>query len=154
MFLWWGVVSTSPNPQAGGSPLVSCPWLLIQYIHGCPPYWRPFLHTQPEDVPCHGDRDPLITSTYSLLFIIYLLWWLVNWKRSGRKCLWPNLRYYLGICVEGLKTAEFYWDVWWLFLGFRPGTDWMLVWNFSATQSHSCAETLFSMIPLRGLYWI
>jgi len=25
-----------------------------------PAYWRPFLHLQPEDVPCHGDRDPPI----------------------------------------------------------------------------------------------
>jgi hypothetical protein len=23
--------------------------------------WRPFLHQQPEDAPCHGDRDPFIT---------------------------------------------------------------------------------------------
>jgi hypothetical protein len=23
--------------------------------------WRPFLHPQPKDAPCHGDRDPLIT---------------------------------------------------------------------------------------------
>ena len=22
--------------------------------------WRPLLHSQPEDAPCHGDRDPLI----------------------------------------------------------------------------------------------
>jgi len=22
--------------------------------------WRPFLHSQPEDMPCCGDRDPLI----------------------------------------------------------------------------------------------
>jgi len=28
-----GVVSTSPNPQVGGPPLVGCPRLLIQYIH-------------------------------------------------------------------------------------------------------------------------
>ena len=27
-----GVVSTSPNPQAGGPPLVGCPRLLIQFI--------------------------------------------------------------------------------------------------------------------------
>ena len=72
MFLWRGVVSTSPNPQTGGPPLVGRPQLLIQYIHGCAPYWRPFLHMQPEDVPCHGDRDPLITATYSL-FVIYHL---------------------------------------------------------------------------------
>src|SRR5215469_15427868 len=56
-----GVVSTSPNPQAGGPPLVGCPRLLIQYIRSYPPYRRPFLQPQPEDAPCRGDRDPLIT---------------------------------------------------------------------------------------------
>jgi hypothetical protein len=59
MFYRGGVVSTSPNPQAGGPPLVSCPRLLIQFIRSYPPYWRPFLYLQPEDSPCHGDRDPL-----------------------------------------------------------------------------------------------
>ena len=58
-FLQW-VVSTSPSPQAGGPPPVGCPRLLIQYIRSYPPYWRPFLHPQPEDAPCRGDRDPLI----------------------------------------------------------------------------------------------
>ena len=33
----WGVVSTLPNPQAGGPPLVGCPRLLIQYIRSYPP---------------------------------------------------------------------------------------------------------------------
>jgi len=28
-FLWWGVVRPSPYPQAGGPPVVSCLWLLI-----------------------------------------------------------------------------------------------------------------------------
>jgi hypothetical protein len=50
--LRWGVVSTSPNPQAGGPPLVCCPRLLIQYTRGWPPHWSPFLHPQPEDAPC------------------------------------------------------------------------------------------------------
>ena len=54
-----GVVSTSPNPQAGGPPLVDCPRLLIQFIHSYPPYQRPFVYPQPEDAPCHGNRDPL-----------------------------------------------------------------------------------------------
>jgi hypothetical protein len=36
-FLRWGVVSTSPNPQAGGQPLVGCPRLLIQNIRSYPP---------------------------------------------------------------------------------------------------------------------
>jgi len=31
-FLWWGVVSPSPNPQAGRPLLVGCLQLLIQYI--------------------------------------------------------------------------------------------------------------------------
>ena len=56
-----GVVSTSPKPQAGGPPLVGCPRLLNQFIRSYPPYRRPFLHPQPEDAPCRGDRDPLIT---------------------------------------------------------------------------------------------
>ena len=54
-----GVVSTSPNPQAGGPPLIGCPRLLIQYIRSYPPYRRPFLYPQPEDAPCRGERDPL-----------------------------------------------------------------------------------------------
>ena len=60
-FLRWEVVSTSPNPQAGGRPLVGRPLLLIQYIRSYPPYWRPFLHLQPKDAPCRGHRDPFIT---------------------------------------------------------------------------------------------
>ena len=26
------------------------------------PYWRPFLHPQPEDALCRGDRDPLVAA--------------------------------------------------------------------------------------------
>jgi hypothetical protein len=37
-FLRWGVVSISPNPQAGRPPLIGCPRLLIQYILSYPPY--------------------------------------------------------------------------------------------------------------------
>ena len=44
-----------PTPQAGGPPLVGCPQLFIQYIRSYPPYWRSFLHPQPEDAPCRGD---------------------------------------------------------------------------------------------------
>jgi len=61
MFHQGGVVRTSPNPQAGGPPLVGCSRLLIQYIRSYQPYRRPFLQPQPEDAPCRGDRDPLIT---------------------------------------------------------------------------------------------
>jgi hypothetical protein len=30
---------------------------------------------------------------------------MLNWKRFGKKRPWPNLRYYLGICLEGLRKA-------------------------------------------------
>jgi len=65
-----GVVSTSPNPQAGGPPLVGCPRLRIQFICSYLPYRRPFLYAQHENAPCRGDRDPLhgifIASNYFL----------------------------------------------------------------------------------------
>ena len=63
-FVKRGVVSTSPNPQAGWQPLVGCPRLLIQYIRRYPPYWRSFFHPQPENTPCRDDRDPLITGLH------------------------------------------------------------------------------------------
>ena len=65
-----GVVSTSPNPQAGGPPLVGCPRMLIQFIRSYPPYRRPFLYPQPENVPCCGDRDPLYMVWIIVPFII------------------------------------------------------------------------------------
>ena len=52
-------LETRPTPQAGGPPLFCFPRLLIQYIRSYPPYWRPFLHPQPEDAPRRGDRNPL-----------------------------------------------------------------------------------------------
>lgn len=46
-FLRWGLVSASPNPQAGGPPLVRCPRLPIQYIRCNPPLSGGlFLHPQ------------------------------------------------------------------------------------------------------------
>ena len=67
-FSWGGVVSVSPNPQAEGPPLVGCPRLLIQFIRSYPPYRRRFLHPQPEDAPCRGDRDPQTRDLFETLF--------------------------------------------------------------------------------------
>jgi hypothetical protein len=36
-FLRWGVVSTTPNPQVGGRPLVGCPLLLNIFVSKPPP---------------------------------------------------------------------------------------------------------------------
>jgi hypothetical protein len=71
-FLRRRVVSTTPNPQAGGPHLVGCPRLLIQFIHSYPPYRRPFLHPQPEDAPCRGDRDPHIFTNTVQNYIMLL----------------------------------------------------------------------------------
>jgi hypothetical protein len=49
------------TPKLEDDPPVGCPLLLIQYIRSYHPYWRPFLHPQPEDALCRGDRNPLIT---------------------------------------------------------------------------------------------
>jgi hypothetical protein len=35
--LWCFITNPTPNPQAGGPPLVGCPRLLIQYIRSYPP---------------------------------------------------------------------------------------------------------------------
>ena len=64
------VVSTMPQPQTGGPPLVSYLWLLIQYARRHPPYWRPFFHPQPEDAPCHGDTDTLIMAVTTITFLL------------------------------------------------------------------------------------
>jgi len=74
-FLRRGVASISPNPQAGGPPLVGRPRPLIQYIHSYPSYWRPFLHPQTKDAPCLGDRDPLTRAKlYYSIPKSYLFW--------------------------------------------------------------------------------
>jgi hypothetical protein len=31
---------------------------------------------------------------------------MMNWNEYGRKRSWPNLRYYLGICLEGLRKVS------------------------------------------------
>ena len=69
----WGIVSISPKSQPGGPSLVVCPRLLIEYICSCPPYWRPFLHLQPEGTPCRVDGDPL-TMIFKFLSIFPVLW--------------------------------------------------------------------------------
>lgn len=35
--------------------------------------------------------------------------WIMNWKGSGRKQSWPNLRYYPGICLEELRKITRTW---------------------------------------------
>ena len=60
-FFRWGVVSTSPNPQLEDHPLLAVSDCLFNMFAATLHNWRPLLHPQPEDAPCRGDRDPLVT---------------------------------------------------------------------------------------------
>jgi hypothetical protein len=61
-FYFKQLLAPRPTPKLRPN-LVGCPRLLIQYIRSYPPYRTPFLHPQPKDAPCHGEKDPLITAT-------------------------------------------------------------------------------------------
>jgi hypothetical protein len=37
--------------------------------------------------------------------ILHSIKWTLNWKGCGEKWTWPNLRYYAGICFEGLRKT-------------------------------------------------
>jgi hypothetical protein len=93
-FLWWGIFSTSPNPQAGGPHLVGCPWLLIQYNRSYPPYLQavPPSATWGRAMPWwqgptyHCDRDPLITVTGTHLSL-----WQENTYHWEQEISWPYI---------------------------------------------------------------
>ena len=86
--LWWGVVSTSPNPQAARPPFVGCPRMLIQYIRRYPSYleavppfrnlstrhavWQGPIYHRDRD-PHHCDRDPLCTQIHNLCICTIIL---------------------------------------------------------------------------------
>jgi len=111
-----GVVNTSPNPQAGGTPLVGCPRLLIQFIRSYPPSRRPFLYPQPEDTPCRGDRDPLMQMLMSAVMNLQVPWNAGNFLNSckpfsfSRRTLHHgvSIKLIIGICLwflhQQLKT--------------------------------------------------
>jgi hypothetical protein len=54
------LLAPSPTPSRRTTPCrLSVPAYSI--YSQLSPYWRQFLHPQPEDAPCRGDRDPIIT---------------------------------------------------------------------------------------------
>jgi hypothetical protein len=58
------------QPQTGGSPLFSV--VRDCFCNTCGAnirIWRRFLHPQPENSPCRGDRDPLVTVTGTHLLL-------------------------------------------------------------------------------------
>ena len=67
----------------------------IQYIRSYTPYWRPFLHPQPEAAPCRGDRDPLITEGKGIL----------HYEKDCHQTQ-EDLGYYDKIVLKNLKYNE------------------------------------------------
>jgi len=94
------LLALCPTPQAGGPPLVGCPRVFIQYIRSYPPYCRPFLHPQPEDAPCHGDRDPFIILTNFTCKIYTTL--VPPYSKSGR------IYRHIQIVVEFYSIFKYY----------------------------------------------
>ena len=82
--------------------LLGCLRLLIQFICSYPLYRRPFLHPQPEDAPCRGDRDPLIIwfgTDYQ--YILYLCFSIMSWQ--------PFILQKTGQCERRSSTYESTW---------------------------------------------
>jgi hypothetical protein len=54
------LLAPHPTPKLEGNPLSAVCDCLFNVFAATLHIWRPFLHLQPKDAPCHGDRDPLI----------------------------------------------------------------------------------------------
>jgi hypothetical protein len=70
-FLWWGVLSTLPNPRLADHLLLAVRNCLFDIFAAAIHFWRPFLQPQPENTPCHGDRDPFIAGRFSIVNIFF-----------------------------------------------------------------------------------
>jgi hypothetical protein len=55
------LLAPRPKPKLVGHPLSAVRDCLFNVFAATFLNWRPFLHPQPEDAPCRGDRDPLNT---------------------------------------------------------------------------------------------
>jgi hypothetical protein len=60
IILFYGeeLLAPRPTPTLEYQPLSAVRDCLFNVFAATLHNWRPFLHPQPEDVPCHGDRDP------------------------------------------------------------------------------------------------
>jgi hypothetical protein len=62
MVIFYGeeLLASRPTPKLEGHPLSGVRDCLFNVFAATLHIRRPFLHPQPEDEPCRGDRDPLI----------------------------------------------------------------------------------------------
>jgi hypothetical protein len=60
------LLAPRPTPKLEDHPLSAARNCLFNVFAATLHKWRPFLHPQPEDAPCPGDRDPLnaVTGTH------------------------------------------------------------------------------------------
>jgi hypothetical protein len=63
------LLAPRPTPKLEDHPLSAVRDCLFHVFAATPHNWRPFLHPQPEDAPCRGDRDPHNTGRVITLFI-------------------------------------------------------------------------------------
>jgi hypothetical protein len=61
-----------PTPKQEDNPLSAVRDYLFNIFAATLHIWKPFLHPQPEDAPCRGDRDPLIRVTRYYLHISHV----------------------------------------------------------------------------------
>jgi hypothetical protein len=54
-----GLLTPRPTPKLEDHPLLSVRGCLFNIFVATLHSWRPFLHPQPKDAPCYGDRHPL-----------------------------------------------------------------------------------------------
>jgi hypothetical protein len=59
------LLAPRPTPKLEDHPLSAVRDCLFNVFAATLHTWRPFLHPQPEDAPCRGDRDPLNTVFYT-----------------------------------------------------------------------------------------
>jgi hypothetical protein len=53
------LLAPRPTPKLEDHPFSAVRDCLFKGFAATLHTWRPFLHPQPEDAPCRGDRDPL-----------------------------------------------------------------------------------------------
>jgi hypothetical protein len=68
------LLAPRPTPKLEDHPLSAVRDCLFNVFAATIHIRRPFLHPQPEDAPCRGDRDPLIMAVIGLPSILTILW--------------------------------------------------------------------------------
>jgi hypothetical protein len=75
MVIFYGeeLLAPCPTPKLEGHPLSAVRDCLFNVFAATLHIRRPFLHPQPEDAPCHGDRDQLIIGfRHIMLFTVHI----------------------------------------------------------------------------------